>query len=58
MGAMQKRLKEPLAAARQLTSEEAENQCCYYDRNAGPVTLQPGDVVMVRNDAFKGKRNV
>ena len=56
--AMQKRLKEAFAAARLLTSEEAERQCRYYDRNAGAVALQPGDVVMVRTDAFKGKRKV
>ena len=58
VAAMQKRLKEAFAAARLLTSEEAEKQCRYYDRNAGAVALQPGDVVMVRTDAFKGKRKV
>ena len=58
MAAMQKRLKEAFAAARLLTSEEVEKQCRYYDRNAGAVALQPGDVVMVRTDAFKGKSKV
>ena len=58
VAAMQKRLKEAFAVARQLTSEEAKRQCRYYDRNAGAVALQPGDVVMVRTDAFKGKRKV
>ena len=55
---MQKRLKEAFAATRQLTSEEAEKQCRYYDRNARAVALQSGDVVMVRTDVFKGKRKV
>ena len=58
VAAMQKRLKEAFAVARQLTSEEAAKQSRYYDRNAGAVALQPGDVVMVRTDAFKGKRKV
>ena len=56
--AMQKRLKEAFAVARCLTSEEAAKQCCYYDRKAGAVALQPGDVVMVRTDGFVGKQKV
>ena len=56
--AMQKRLKEAFAVARRLTSEEVARQCCYYDRKAGAVALQPGDVVMVRTDGFVGKRKV
>ena len=51
VAAMQKRLKEAFAVARHLTSEEAAKQCCYYDRKAGAVALQPGDVVV-------GKRKV
>ena len=43
--AMQKRLKEAFALARHLTSEEADKQCCYYDRKAKAVALQPGDVL-------------
>ena len=56
--AMQKRLKEAFAVARHLTSEEVARQCHYYDRKAGSVALQPGDVVMVRTDGFVGKRKV
>ena len=58
VAAMQKRLKEAFAVARHLTSEEAAKQCRYYDRKAGAVALQPGDVVMVRTDGFVGKRKV
>ena len=58
VAAMQKRLKEAFAVARHLTSEEAAKQCHYYDRKAGAVALQPGDVVMVRTDGFVGKRKV
>ena len=56
--AMQKRLKEAFAVARHLTSQEAAKQQHYYDRKAGAVALQPGDVVMVHTDGFMGKRKV
>ena len=56
--AMQRRLKEAFAVARYLTSEDAAKQCCYYDRKAGAVALQPGDVVMVCTDSFVGKWKV
>ena len=58
VAAMQKRLKEAFAVARHLTSEEVAKQCRYYDRKAGAVALQPGDVVMVRTDGFVGKQKV
>ena len=44
--------------ARQLTSEEAVRQQRHYDRKAGAVALQPGDVVMVHTDRFIGKRKI
>ena len=56
--AMQKRLKEAFTVARHLTSEEVARQCHYYDRKAGAVALQPGDVVMVYTNSFVGKRKV
>ena len=56
--AMQKRLKEAFAVARHLTSQEAAKQRRYYDRKAGAVALQPGDVVMVCTDGFVGKQKV
>ena len=58
VAAMQKRLKEAFAVARQLSAQEAAKQQRYYDRKAGAVVLQPGDVVMVRTDGFVGKRKV
>ena len=58
VAAMRKRLKEAFAVARHLTSEEVAKQCCYYDRKAGAVVLQPGDVVMVHTDGFVGKQKV
>ena len=56
--AMQKRLKEAFAVARQLSAQEAAKQQRYYDRREGAVVLQLGDVVMVRTDGFVGKRKV
>ena len=52
------RLKEAFAVARQLTSEEAARQERYYDRKAGAVALQPGDIVMVHTDRFTGKHKI
>ena len=51
-------MKEAFAVARHLTSQEAAKQRHYYDRKAGAVALQPGDVVMVCTDGFVGKRKV
>ena len=56
--AMQKRLKDAFAVARHLTSQEAAKQQCYYDRKAGAVALQPGDVVMVCTDGSVDKQKV
>ena len=58
VAAMQKRLKEAFVVARHLTSQEAARQRCYYDRRAGAVALQPGDVVVVHANGFVGKRKV
>ena len=55
---MQKRLKEAFTVARHLASQKAARQRRYYDRKAGAVALQTGDVVMVRTDGFVGKRKV
>ena len=55
---MQRRLKEAFTVARHLTSEDAAKQCHYYNRKAGAVALQPGDIVMVCTDGFVGKRKV
>ena len=58
VAAMQKRLKEAFTVARRLTSEEVARHSHYYDRKAGAVALQSGDIVMVHTDGFVGKRKV
>ena len=58
VAAMQKRLKEAFTVVRHLTPEEVARQCRYYDRKAGAVALQPGDIVMVCTNGFVGKQKV
>ena len=41
----------------QLTAE-ACRQKCYYNRKIGAVNLKPGDPVLVKADAWKGKRKI
>ena len=54
----QTKMEVSVAVARCLTSEEDAKQCHYYDRKAGAVALQPGDVVMVHTNGFVGKQKV
>ena len=37
---------------------EACQQKWYYDRKIGSVNLKPGDLALVKVDAFKGKRKI
>ena len=37
---------------------EAHRQKWYYDRKIGTVNLKPGNLVLVKADAFKGKRKI
>ena len=37
---------------------EACQQKWYYDRKIGMVNLKPGDLVLVKADAWKGKRKI
>ena len=37
---------------------EACQQKWYYDRKIGAVNLKPGDLVLVKADAFKGKTKI
>ena len=41
----------------QLTAEACQ-QKCYYDRKVGTVNLKPGNLVLVKADAWKGKRKI
>ena len=55
---VQRRFKEAHAEAHLQTSCEAKKQKCYYDLATSTAQLVPGDVVLMKNDAFQGKRKV
>ena len=51
-------LKKAFKVARNMTQMEALRQKRRYDQKASTVTLNKGDVVLVRNDQFVGKRKL
>ena len=52
------RLKTALQEAQAQSTVEANQQKCQYDRKIGMVNLKPGDLVLVKTDAWKGKRKI
>ena len=50
--------KEAYTEAHLQTNCEAEKQKCYYDRATSTAQLVPGDVVLMKNDVYQGKRKV
>ena len=52
------RLRTTLQEAQAQSTEEACQQKWYYNRKIGTVNLKPGDLVLVKADAFKGKRKI
>ena len=40
------------------SSFEAERQRQYYDHKANAISLEPGDLVLVKADAYKGRRKI
>ena len=50
--------KEAYAEAHLQTNCEAEKQKRYYDRATSTTQLVPGDVVLMKNGTFQGKRKV
>ena len=52
------RLKTALWESQAQSRAEACQQKWYYDRKIGSVNLKPGDLVLVKADAFKGKRKI
>ena len=51
-------LKKAFKVAQKMTQMEAWRQKRRYDQKALTVTLNKGDVVLVRNDQFVGKRKL
>ena len=52
------RLRTALWKAQAQSMAEAHQQKWYYDRKIGTVNLKPGDLVLVKADAFKGRRKI
>ena len=52
------RLRSALREVQAQLTAEACQQKQYYDRKVGTVNLKPGDLVLVKVDAWKGKRKI
>ena len=52
------RLRTALQEVKAQSMVEACRQKQYYDRKIGAVNLKPGDLVLVKADAWKGKRKI
>ena len=55
---VQRCFKEAYTEDHLQTNFEAEKQKRYYDRATSTAQLVPGDIVLMKNDAFQGKRKV
>ena len=55
---VRRRFKEAYAEAHLKTNCEAKKQKWYHDRAMSTVQLVPGDVVLMKNDPYQGKRKV
>ena len=58
IASVQERLRTALQEAKAKSMAEAHQQKQYYDRKIDTVNLKPGDLVLVKADAFKGKRKI
>ena len=52
------RLRTALLEVQAQSTAEACQQKWFYNRKIGAVNLKPGDLVLVKADAFKGKRKI
>ena len=52
------RLRTALQEVQAQSTAEAHQQKQYYDRKIGTVNLKPGNLVLVKVDAWKGKRKI
>ena len=55
---VRKHFKEAYTEAHLQTNSEADRQKWYYDRATSTMQLMPGDVVLMKLDAFQGRRKV
>ena len=52
------RLRSGLWEVQAQSTVEAHQQKWYYERKIGAVNLKPGDLVLVKVDAWRGKRKI
>ena len=52
------RLRSALQEVQAQSTTEVCQQKWYYDRKIGMANLKPGDLVLVKADAWKGKRKI
>ena len=52
------RLRTTLQEVQAQSTVEACQQKWYYNKKIGTVNLKPGDLVLVKADAWKGKRKI
>ena len=58
VASMRDRLRSTLWEVQAQSTMEACQQNQYYNRKIGAVNLKPGDLVLVKADAWKGKRKM
>ena len=58
VASVRNRLRSALREAQAQSTTEACRQKWYYDRKVGTVNLKPGNLVVVKADAWKGKRKI
>ena len=58
IASMRNQLRSTLREAQAQLTAEACRQKWYYDRKVGAVNLKPGNLVLVKADAWKGKRKI
>ena len=58
IASVQDRLRTVLWEVQAQSTAEACRQKWYYDRKIGTVILKPGNLVLVKADAWEGKRKI
>ena len=58
MATVHNQLRAALWEAQAQSMAEAQRQKWYYNQNIGTVDLKPGNLVLVKADAFKGRRKI
>ena len=58
IASVQERLRTALQETQAQSMAEAHRQNQYYDRKIGAVNLKPGDLLLLKADASKGKRKI